>query len=210
MLIVVAGTGTEVGKTWVGAALCRELRARDHAVRAYKPAQSFDPRSNEPTDADLLAAATGVEPHDVCPPQHWYDIAMAPPIAAAVLGRPPFTIAMLSAPITDSAGTITIVESAGGVASPLADDGDTAVLCALLRPQAVLLVAPAGLGTINAVRLSAAALRANAPGARLIVHLNRFDPDDLLHRTNREWLRARDGFDTTESIGALADALLSR
>ena len=59
-LVVVAGTATEVGKTWVGAAVARELRDRGTTVAARKPAQSFEPADVEPggigTDADALAA----------------------------------------------------------------------------------------------------------------------------------------------------------
>ena len=36
-LVIVSGTATEVGKTWVGAALARELRGRGVTVAARKP-----------------------------------------------------------------------------------------------------------------------------------------------------------------------------
>ncbi len=74
--------------------------------------------------------------------------------------------------------------------SPLADDGDTADLVRLLEPDAVVLVADAGLGTINAVRSSAAAL----VGEPLVVVLNRFAASNELHEANRQWLVERDGF----------------
>ena len=51
------------------------------------------------------------------------------------------------------------METAGGVRSPLAgDDGDAVALAGSLMPDVVVLVADAGLGTINAVRLTVAAL----------------------------------------------------
>jgi dethiobiotin synthetase len=56
----------------------------------------------------------------------------------------------------------------------------------------VLLVADAGLGTLNAVRLSAEALR-QVP-ALLVVVLNRFDSATELHVLNRNWLRGAGGF----------------
>jgi dethiobiotin synthetase len=55
----------------------------------------------------------------------------------------------------------------------------------------VVLVADAGLGTINGVRLSADAL---APWPVTVV-LNRFDPADDLHLRNHEWLGGRDGYE---------------
>ncbi|MBV8560261.1 MAG: AAA family ATPase, partial [Acidimicrobiia bacterium] len=53
-LVLVAGTGTEVGKTWVAARLAEALRARGTRVAARKPAQSFAPDEG-PTDAEALA-----------------------------------------------------------------------------------------------------------------------------------------------------------
>jgi dethiobiotin synthetase len=66
----------------------------------------------------------------------------------------------------------------------------------------VLLVADAGLGTINAVRTSAAAL-GDGP---VVVALNRYDDEQTLHRANREWLE-RYGFDLVLEPGDLAQKL---
>jgi hypothetical protein len=55
----------------------------------------------------------------------------------------------------------------------------------------VLLVAEAGLGAINAVRMSVDAFA----GAPVVVVLNAYDEDDVVHHENRDWLRDRDGYD---------------
>jgi hypothetical protein len=39
----------------------------------------------------------------------------------------------------------------------------------------------------------------------MVVHLNRYEPDNELHRRNREWLAVHDGFKVTTSLSALAD-----
>ena len=184
MLIVCAGTATEVGKTWVGAAVLGQLRKEGATVAARKPAQSFDPSEEGATDADLLAAATGQRPTDVCPAHRWYPVPMAPPMAAAALGRPAFRLADLVSELVWPDVAVRWIETAGGPRSPLADDGDTVDLCSRLAPDVVVLVADAGLGAINAVRLSAAALA----GQPLIVMLNRYDHASDLHRRNRAWL----------------------
>ena len=49
-LVVVVGTGTDVGKTWVAARLLIDLRAAGVTVAARKPAQSFDP-DDDPVDS---------------------------------------------------------------------------------------------------------------------------------------------------------------
>lgn len=191
--MLVAGTGTEVGKTWVACRLARALRRRGLLVAARKPVQSYDP-GDDPTETDaaLLAHATGDHPAVVCPQNRWYGVAMAPPMAAEALDRPPFTVADLVRELAwPPAVGVGLVEAAGGVRSPIAADGDTVALAQELHPERVVLVADAGLGTINGVRLAAAAL-ARWP---VTVVLNRFDGADELHRRNLGWLRQRDGYD---------------
>jgi dethiobiotin synthetase len=179
-VVVVAGTGTAVGKTWVTAALAR-LLAPDVAVR--KPVQSFD---QHPTDAEVLAEASGETADAVCPPHRSYELAVAPFMAAARLGRPPFTLADLLRELRWPLVGTGLIEAAGGVRSPMSSDGaDTVDLCDALRPDRVVLVADAGLGTLNVVRLCVDALASH----RVTVFLNRFDAAEQLHVDNHAWLR---------------------
>ena len=210
-LVVVVGTGTEVGKTWVAAAALGQLRADGNRVAARKPAQSFEV-GDASTDAQVLGRASGESATTVCPQHRWYPVALAPPMAADVLGRPAFTVADLHDEIEWPDGVeVGVVETAGGVRSPQAsDDGDAVALAGSLMPDVVVLVADAGLGTLNAVRLSVAAL---APvletryDTRLVVVLNRYDPDDDLHRRNRSWLAAHDGIDAVTTVADLVQRL---
>jgi dethiobiotin synthetase len=209
-LVVVAGTATEVGKTWVAARLAAGLRARSWRVGARKPAQSYAKHERGRTDAEQLAAATGEAPEAVCPRARWYETPLAPPMAAEALGRPAFALADLAGELAASWPRppldLALIELAGGPRSPLAGDGDGADLARGLAPELVLLVADAGLGTLNAVRLSAGAF---AP-LPLVVHLNRYDPASDLHRRNRAWLAERDGFSVTSALDALLSALEAR
>lgn len=209
-LAVVAGTATEVGKTWVGARLAAALRARGWRVGARKPAQSFAPGESGGTDAERLAAATGEAPEAVCPRGRWYERPLAPPMAAEALGRPPFSLADLARELAASWPRppldLALVELAGGPRSPLADDGDGVALTRALAPDFVLLVADAGLGAINAARLAADAF---AP-LPVLLHLNRWDEALEVHRRNRDWLAARAGLPATSALGALAAAVEAR
>lgn len=196
-LVVVLGTTTGVGKTWATAAVLDLLRAGGVAVAARKPVQSFDPCDLE-TDADVLALATGEDPARVCPPHRSYAMAMAPPMAAAFLGTTPPVLDDLVAELRWPAGVaVGVVETVGGPRSPAADDGDSAALAAALGADLAVLVAHAGLGALNAVRLCAPA----CPGP-LVVFLNRFDGGDL-HDRNRRWLQA-DGYDVVVDVAELA------
>lgn len=209
LLVVVTGTGTDVGKTWVSAEALRLARSRGLVVAARKPAQSFDP-SEPPSsrDAAVLGGASGEDPAVVCPPSSSYPVAMAPPMAASVLGRPVPSLSELAWSVASfwppGGCDLGLVEGAGGVASPLAQDGDTAGLGRALGADRMALVAEASLGVINAVRLCVSAL---AP-LPVVVHLNRFEPGNDLHRRNLEWLRGRDGFTVTTTVEELLDSLL--
>lgn len=217
MLVVVTGTGTEIGKTWWSAATLRELRRQGVGVAARKPVQSFDPDAHEPTDAHVLAGATGEDPERVCPPHRWLRVALAPPMAAARLGHAPFTIADLVAETRVEPGVITFIEGAGGLRSPLADDGDTRTLVERLAPDVVVIVAPPDLGVMNSVRLTVESLapwageplRAASGRRRVVVALNRFVASDPLHAGNRTWLSERDGVTVVTTPVELA-ALLTR
>ena len=197
-LVVVAGSTTGVGKTWAAAHVLGRLRAAGAAVAARKPVQSFAPCDLE-TDADVLARATGERPQQVCPPHRWYPVAMAPPMAAAFLGTAPPALDDLRGELAwpEAAISVGMVETVGGPRSPLATDADSAGLAAALAPDVTVLVAPAGLGAVNAVRLSAPTLP-----PPLVVFLNHFDGSEL-HDRNLRWLQG-EGLDVVVDPLALA------
>lgn len=207
LVVLVVGTATEVGKTWVGGATLAALRARGMTVAARKPAQSFDPADPHPTDAEVLGAATGEKPEQVCPRHRWYPIAMAPPMAADALGLAAPALADLVAELTwaDPPPGIGWVETVGGPRSPIAADGDAVDLADALQPDLVVLVADAGLGTVNAVLVSIAPFA----GREVVVVLNRYDDSDDLHRRNRDWLETREGLEVVTDPEALAAHVMS-
>jgi dethiobiotin synthetase len=203
-LVFVAGTATDVGKTWWTAAVARELRVGGVAVAARKPVQSGDPGAT--TDAQVLGEATGEQPDTICPPSRTLLVAWAPPMAARELGIPPFTTADLAGGIDwPASADVGLVEGVGGPRSPISHDGDNVALARLLAPDLVVLVADAGLGTINMVRLSAHAF-ADFP---VVVALNRYG-DDPLHARNHEHLTSVDGFEVVLTPRALAERLRAR
>jgi dethiobiotin synthetase len=200
-LVFVSGTATEVGKTWWTAATARELRAAGAHVAARKPVQSGEPGTA--TDAELLGAASGEDPDTVCAPRRTYALGWAPPMAARELGEPGFTAADLVGGIVwPEAVDVGLVEGVGGPRSPVSDDGDNVTLAHQLAPDLVVVVGDAGLGTINAVRLSVAAF-ADFP---VVVALNRFTGEPL-HERNRTHLVETDGFDVVTEPRVLASRL---
>jgi dethiobiotin synthetase len=195
----------------VAARLLGRLRAAGVTVAARKPAQSFDPSHDAALlDAAVLGAATGEPPEAVCPPHRWYEVPLAPTMAADALGRPAFSVADLCSELTwpHPAVDVGLVETAGGVRSPLAADGDCLAYCTAVGPDVVVLVADAGLGTINAVRLTLDALEPLV--VPVLVVLNRFDGSVDVHARNRDWLRS-DGIHVVTvpgEVSALVDEVL--
>jgi dethiobiotin synthetase len=210
VVALVVGTGTEVGKTWLTARVIEQWRAQGGSAAARKPAQSFDPGDDAAgrTDAQVLADAAGDDPRRVCPAHRWYPVAMAPPIAASVLGRAAFTVADLAAELSWPPDVdLGFVETAGGVRSPQADDGDVITLLDTIRPDMELLLADAGLGTINAVALTLEALATATHRATATVFLNRYDGADELHRRNEAWLRERRGLQVVTAVPDVVEGI---
>jgi dethiobiotin synthetase len=132
---------------------------------------------------------------------------MAPPMAADALGRGPVRMQELISEIHWPPGIdIGLVETVGGARSPLAYDGDSMELIEQLDVDQVLLVADAGLGTINAVRLTLAAIGA----IPTLVYLNRFEADNDVHELNRRWLIEHDKLTVITDVHSLALAIERR
>lgn len=201
-LCIIAGTGTEVGKTWLACRLIERARALGWRVAARKPAQSFAPGVT--TDAELLAVSTGEPPEAVCPPHRWYPVPMAPPMAADALGGDLMRLDALLEELNWPVGVdLGCLETAGGLCSPIAHDADNLDLVKRIAPDALVLVADAGLGTINAVRASLMALKRQD----VWVFLNRFDPSNELHVRNRAWLEDVYGYQVTVDVAEVVRRL---
>jgi len=203
VLIGVIGTNTQVGKTWVTAQLLATLKLRGTPVAARKPVQSYGPDEID-TDAACLAGASGEDVAEICPAHRWYPIALAPPMAAHALGRGPVWMSEIVQEIRwPEAVAIGFVETVGGVRSPLACDGDSLELLRRVQVDRMLLVAHAELGTINAVRLTMAAVGSTPT----VVFLNHFNPNNELHVLNRRWLIEQDKLTVITDVHSLALAI---
>ncbi|MFR9724927.1 dethiobiotin synthase [Streptomyces sp. MS19] len=157
-VLVVTGTGTGVGKTVVTAALAAAALARGRTVAVLKPAQT-GVAPGEPGDVAevtrLAGPVTAVEPAR-------YPEPLAPATAARRSGLPPVDPAVIAktARALAEEHDLVLVEGAGGLLVRLDDAGATIAGVAGLLRAPVLVVAAAGLGTLNASELTAEALRA--------------------------------------------------
>jgi dethiobiotin synthetase len=148
--IFVTGSGTDVGKTFLSAALIRHWRAAGHTVAAFKPVVSgFDPAAPETSDPGVLLAALG-RPTEIETISPWrFAAPLSPDMAAAREGRAlDFeAIVAFSRRAVASADRV-LIEGVGGVMVPL-DERHTVLdwMSALRLP--LLLVVGSYLGTIS-------------------------------------------------------------
>jgi dethiobiotin synthetase len=159
----ITGTDTEIGKTFVTAALTRALAAtgkRVVPIKSLAAGQEFvDGRWVNEDVATLLAAQDlGLTDTDVGPLQ--FREPCAPHIAARLEGRTIDRDALLAAiSATAAKADLALVEGVGGFRVPLTDTWDTADLAVDLGLP-VILVVGLRLGCINHALLTAEAIRA--------------------------------------------------
>jgi dethiobiotin synthetase len=174
--LFVTGTDTGVGKTEIACALVAAARAAGIDAVGMKPAQSGH-APGEPSDAERLRAASGgVEPLEaLCP----YTLAapLAPGVAARLEGRALSLERIVSqARALAARHAAVLVEGAGGLLVPLTERETFADLAVALALP-VVVVARAGLGTVNHTALTVEALRRRGLRLAAIV-LNRTAPTD--------------------------------
>ncbi|MGW7269083.1 dethiobiotin synthase [Streptomyces sp. NPDC054864] len=158
-VIVVSGTGTEIGKTVTTAAVAALALAAGRSVAMLKPAQT-GVAPGEPGDAQKVKrlagdAVTTLELARFPEP-------LAPDTAARRAGMEPVRPHEIAeaAQKLSTEHDLVLIEGAGGLLVHYDDEGATLADAARLLSAPVLVVASAGLGTLNSTALTAEALRA--------------------------------------------------
>lgn len=156
-VLVITGTGTEVGKTVTTAAVAATAVAAGRSVAVLKPAQT-GVRPDERGDADEVARLAGaVTTLELAR----YPEPLAPATAARRACLPPVrpvAVAKAAAELATEYDLV-LVEGAGGLLVRFDDEGGTLAEAASLLDAPVLVVASAGLGTLNTTELTARELR---------------------------------------------------
>ena len=170
--IVVLGCGTGIGKTWVSVALLQEL-ARTGPALGLKPIESgiIDSAESPPAGSDAAALTRAGSLHVTQRhPLYGFEAAVSPHLAARSLGAEIELTAVVEwvqaaehrvTPLVSSDIAIwTVLETAGGVFSPLSVHASNYDLALALEPAVWLLVAPDALGVLHEVSATLQAMRA--------------------------------------------------
>ncbi|WP_030339940.1 dethiobiotin synthase [Streptomyces sp. NRRL S-1022] len=181
-VLVITGTGTEVGKTVTTAAVAAAALAAGRSVAVVKAAQT-GVRPDERGDADEVARLAG--------PVTATELARFPePLAPGTAARRagmapvhPHEVAERAAKLATEHDLV-LVEGAGGLLVRFDAAGGTLADVARLLDAPVLVVAQAGLGTLNVTELTARELRRRELECAGLVIGSWPDAPDLATRCN--------------------------
>jgi len=180
--LIVTGTGTDVGKTVVVAAIAALARAAGERVTVVKPAQTGVGPADDGDLAEVVRLAGPVDTVELAR----YPEPLAPATAARRSGATPVMAAQVVDAVRATDADLVIVEGAGGLLVRLNDLDETLADVAAGLDAPVLLVASAGLGVLNTAALTAEALaRRGIPLAGVVVGAYPAEPG-LAERTNLE------------------------
>lgn len=158
-VLAVSGTGTDVGKTIVTAAICALAAHRGSDVAVVKAAQT-GVGDGEPGDLAEVARLCGADTALTLVEGARYPDPLSPAAAARLSGRSPLDLGRLATRVADLAQThrLVVIEGAGGLLVRFDEEGTTLADLAGACGAQVLVVANAGLGTLNTTALTLEAL----------------------------------------------------
>lgn len=160
--VFVTATGTDVGKTFVTALMVKKLKEAGFASGYYKAALSGADSISE-SDAGYVKRTAGISQDSETLLSYLYKNAVSPHLAAKLEGNPVNleTVRRDYEAVLKAHDYVT-VEGSGGIVCPIRWDGKRKILLEDVIKELALpavIVADAGLGTINAVVLTAEYLK---------------------------------------------------
>jgi dethiobiotin synthetase len=188
--LFVVGTDTAVGKTESACALLSLLAARGETPAPFKPYESGCRDLRRPHDALRLCEAARSDDALSQVSLHRFRPPLAPGVAAAKLGQTPSFAQVLNAFRAFAPGRSLVAEGAGGLRVPLDEQRDMLDLVVSLR-MPVLLVARAGLGTLNHTALSLDALRRRRVEVKAVLLVRSRPGVDPAEKDNPAWIAMR-------------------
>lgn len=188
--LFITGTGTDVGKTYVTGLILKKLNQNNKKAAYYKAAMSGNDRK---PDGSLIAGdalhvktiSSITQPlEEMCP--YIYEQAVSPHLAAKLEQNPVDMQKVLQNfdYLCDKYDYVTS-EGSGGIICPLRFDNQKIMLEDFIKSRNLncLIVADAGLGTINSVVLTYEYMKLHNIYAKGII-FNNFEPENPMHTDN--------------------------
>lgn len=174
--LFITGTGTDVGKTFVTALIVKKLNEMGEKAGYYKAALSGADDIVH-SDAGYVKRIAGINQADDTLLSYLYKNAVSPHLASKMEGHP-VNLNTVSEDYKRVCGEFdyVTVEGSGGIVCPIRwDDKEHILLEDIIKKLGlnVLVIADAGLGTINAVVVTVEYLRHRGIGVKGVI-LNRY------------------------------------
>jgi dethiobiotin synthetase len=192
--LFVTGTGTEVGKTVVAAAIARTTAAERKRVAVFKPAVSgLDDLGQAPADHELLRLASGSGQSDDEIAPYRYGPAVSPHLAAELAGERIDPARLIAAAFATARNAdLLVCEGVGGFLVPLAPGYLVRDFARDLGLSVVIAASP-GLGTINHTLLTVEAVRGAGLELAGVVLTPWPDAPSAMEQSNRSTIDALAG-----------------
>ena len=169
--LFVTATGTDAGKTYITALLVKKLAEAGLSAGYYKAALS-GAETIADSDAGYVKRISGIDQPDESLLSYLYRNSVSPHLAARIEGNP-VELKKVSADFTKVAEAYdyVTVEGSGGIVCPIRWDQQRLLLEDIIKELGLdtVVVADAGLGTINAVALTVSYLKSKEIGVRGII-----------------------------------------
>ena len=188
--IFITGTGTDIGKTYVSALIVKKLRQKGNKSAYYKAAMSGNIRCYDGSliagDASYVKYISGTEQpiHSMCP--YIYENALSPHLASKIEGNPvKMDIVLKGYDDLCSKYDYITMEGSGGILCPITFEEYKIMLPDVIKAcnLGCIMVADAGLGTINGVGLTAEYMKNHNIPLKGII-FNHYIPGNILHEDN--------------------------
>lgn len=188
--VFLTGTGTDIGKTYIAGLIVKKLAEAGKNPAYYKAAMSGNDRREDgsliPGDALFVQKTSGISQslEEMCP--YVYENAWSPHLASRVEGNP-VDLEVVRKGFLETADKYDYItmEGSGGILCPLCFDERRIQLEDVIREFELssILVADAGLGTINSVVLTAEYMKARSLPIRGII-FNHYHPGNIMEDDN--------------------------
>ena len=205
--IFVTGTGTDIGKTFVTALLVKKLHDAGCNTAYFKAAVSGNERDENgrliPGDAAYVKKISGIsQPLDtMCP--YIYETAVSPHLASKIEGD---LVELENVKdhyekLCDEYEYV-ICEGSGGIVCPIRYDDRKIMLEDIIKSLGLpaIIVADAGLGTINSVVLTCEYMKAHGMEIRGLI-LNNFHKGDIMEEDNKVMCEKLTGLPVIACVG---------
>lgn len=205
--IFITGTGTDIGKTFVTALLVKKLYGAGCNTAYFKAAVSGNDRDENgsliPGDAAFVKKISSIsQPLDtMCP--YIYEKAVSPHLASRIEGEPVEleTVKAWYEKLSSEYDYV-ICEGSGGIICPIRYDDKKIMLEDIIKTLGLptIIVADAGLGTINSVVLTCEYMKAHGLEIRGII-LNNFHKGDIMEEDNKFMCEKLTGIPVIACVG---------